>query len=102
MKLYLAGPMTGFDDFNKPAFHLEAKRLRDLGYEVVNPAEINEGFDGEWNLCMKRDVEKLVWCDGIALMPGWDRSRGASIECKLAVDLGLQVFHCATLREVAA
>ncbi len=102
MKLYLAGPMTGYADFNKPAFHAEAKRLRSLGYEIVNPAEINEGIDGDWDLCMKRDVAQLIWCDGVALMRGWDKSRGASIECRLAVDLGLKVFHCAMLEEVVA
>lgn len=100
MKLYLAGPMTGYADFNKPAFHAEAKRLRDLGHEIVNPAELNEGHDGDWLICMKRDIAELIHCEGIALMPGWDKSRGATIECRLAVDLGLHILHCATIDAV--
>lgn len=102
MKLYLAGPMTGYADFNFPAFHTEAARLRALGHHVVNPAELNAGIDGDWILCMKRDIAELIGCDGIALMPGWDKSRGATIECRLAVDLGLEVLHCAHVEKVAA
>lgn len=94
MKLYLAGPMTGLPDFNRPAFNAEAARLRALGHVVVNPVELNEGNDGNWMACMKVDIRELIECDGIALLPGWFKSRGAKIECQLAVDLGLEVFHC--------
>lgn len=45
MRLYLAGPMSGIKDFNAPLFHAEAKRLRDIGHDVVNPAEINAVHD---------------------------------------------------------
>ena len=38
-RIYLAGPMTGLPEFNYPAFHAEAARLRQLGYHVENPAE---------------------------------------------------------------
>jgi phage gpG-like protein len=31
IKLYLAGPMTGIADYNYPAFHAYAKKLRDKG-----------------------------------------------------------------------
>jgi hypothetical protein len=38
-RLYLAGPMTGIEDFNYPAFNAMAERLRAAGYEVKNPAD---------------------------------------------------------------
>jgi hypothetical protein len=88
MKLYLAGPMTGYPEFNKPAFAAESARLRELGFDIVNPAELNEGNDGEWLNCMRVDIKALVDCDGAALLPGWEQSRGASIEQRLARDLG--------------
>jgi hypothetical protein len=92
MKLYLAGPMTGYLDLNFPAFHAEAARLRALGFEIVNPAELNEGNDGDWLACMRVDIAHAVYCDGIALLPGWEQSRGALIEHNLIRDLGLRVY----------
>lgn len=38
-RVYLAGPMTGIEDFNFPAFNDMAAKLRARGYVVENPAE---------------------------------------------------------------
>ncbi|MFU2878316.1 DUF4406 domain-containing protein [Pseudomonas aeruginosa] len=71
-RIYLAGPMTGLPEHNFPAFHAEAARLRQFGYHVENPAEINpEG--GSWSDCMRRDIPQLLTCDSLALLPGWDK-----------------------------
>ncbi|WP_144154482.1 DUF4406 domain-containing protein [Paraburkholderia sp. BCC1885] len=97
MKIYLAGPMTGYPELNFPAFHAEAARLRALGFDVVNPAELNAHSDGDWLACMRVDIKAAVDCDGIALLPGWEQSRGAPIEHNLIRDLGLRVFRAAHL-----
>ncbi len=96
-RLYLAGPMTGLPELNFPTFHAEAARLRGLGYEVVNPAEINADPTAAWLDCMRRDIQQLVLCDGIALLPGWHDSRGANVERTLAAGLGLAVEFAADL-----
>ncbi|WP_153135155.1 DUF4406 domain-containing protein [Paraburkholderia agricolaris] len=93
MKLYLAGPMTGYPELNFPLFHAEAARLRALGFEIVNPAELNDGNDDDWLACMRVDIKAAVDCDGVALLPGWEHSRGAPIEHRLLRDLGLRVFQ---------
>lgn len=90
MKLYLSGPMTGLPELNFPAFHAEAKRLRSLGYEVVNPAELNPD-GGTWEECMRKDIAELVKCDGIYQMPGWQDSRGAKLEYQISVSLGMSI-----------
>ncbi|SED31843.1 protein of unknown function [Pseudomonas frederiksbergensis] len=38
-RVYLTGPMTGFEDFNFPAFNKMAADLCACGYVVENPAE---------------------------------------------------------------
>lgn len=106
MKLYLAGPMTGIRYFNAPAFADATFRLRLVGYEVFNPAEndVENGFDvskmtGNENLsdhgyslreALKQD---LTWicdnADGIALLFGYEKSKGAAAELALAHALGL-------------
>lgn len=110
IRLYLAGPMSGHADLNFPLFNAEAARLRALGYDVVNPAEINSGADlvvwGEmtpeerqvhWNRCMCADIPLLCTCDGIALLPNWEKSRGATIERGLALELGESIHYAADL-----
>lgn len=93
MKIYIAGPMTGYAELNFPAFHAEAARLRALGFEIVNPAEIDIGPNPTWLAAMRADIRELVMCDGIALLPGWEESPGANVEHTLARGLGLRVMQ---------
>ena len=88
-RIYLAGPMTGLPDFNYPAFHAEAARLRQLGYHVENPAEGAVPPCGTWVGYMRNAIQQLMTCEAVALLPDWQKSRGALIEHGLAVNLGL-------------
>lgn len=92
-KIYLSGPMTGLPQLNQPAFDAEAARLRSLGYEVINPAEINVGVDAPWHECMRRDIKALLDCDAIALLDGWHDSLGAHLELHIAHRVGLRVME---------
>ena len=89
--LYLAGPMTGIEDYNHPAFHAAEDLLRDHGYMVLNPARNGLPHDAPWEHHMRRDIGMLIACDGIALLPGWDASAGAKLEVQIANLLGLRV-----------
>lgn len=91
MRVYLSGPMSGLPDSNFPAFHEWAAKLRADGFEVVSPAEIQEA--GTWELCLRKDMRELPTCDAIALMPGWERSKGAHLELHVAHRLGMEVIH---------
>jgi len=92
MKIYVAGPMTGIEDLNFPAFHAEALRLRAAGHTVVNPAEVNPDKSASWTDCMRADIAELVKCDAIRLLPGWEWSKGATLEEHIAKRLGLRVI----------
>jgi hypothetical protein len=86
-RIYLAGPMAGYPERNYPAFMRAAKALRDLGYEVYNPAEyetsgtdefpLREAFTEYANYILNR-------ADIIALLPGYENSVGATAELSLA------------------
>lgn len=91
MKVYLAGPMTGYADLNFPKFAEETARLRALGLVVVSPAEVNPDHSMPWLECMRRDIPHLVTCDAVAVLPGWSSSRGANVEVTLAQGLGFKV-----------
>lgn len=87
--------MSGLPELNFPAFHAAAARLRAEGHEVVNPAEINVDPATGWEQCMRADIRELVTCDSLALLPGWQNSRGARLERHIADALGMMVFEVA-------
>lgn len=115
MKVYLAGPMRGMSEFNFPAFHAAAAKLRAEGHEVFSPAEsdnIRHGTDiskgnatGDEELAAKehgfnlRDAlrEDLEWicrhADAVALLPGWEKSLGANAERAVALALGIMTLR---------
>lgn len=92
-RIYIAGPMTGMPEHNFPAFHAAAERFRRAGWDVANPAE---NFHGRTDLprsaYLRADVALLAQCDAIALLPGWDRSGGATLEAVIAAEIGLTFF----------
>ncbi|ACI06270.1 gp56 [Mycobacterium phage Brujita] len=92
MTIYIAGPMSRLPEFNYPMFNHVAKALRDKGYDVRNPAETDSGStDKPWEFYMRLALQQLLECDEIMLLPGWENSRGACIEERLARELKMTV-----------
>lgn len=91
-RIYISGPMSGMPDLNFTAFNVEATRLRGLGYEVVNPVDLNPRDQAlSWHECMRNDLKGLLDCDTVALLPGWERSQGAHLEMHIAHRVGMQI-----------
>jgi hypothetical protein len=99
-RLYLSGPISlggqlgdNAIEQNVAAFHDAAKRLRDAGYHVTNPVELTEhiSLDAPWEEFMRADIPAMLECQGIALLPCWQQSRGARLEQYLGLELGLEV-----------
>ncbi len=90
-RVYISGPMSGIAEFNFPAFHAAAAHLRDLGHEVVSPAEVNTDTTMTWEQCLRADIKALCDCDTIAMLPGWENSKGAHLEVHVAHRLGIRV-----------
>jgi hypothetical protein len=113
MKFYLAGPMTGIPQFNFPAFHEAAAKLRAAGYVIQSPAEMDDpkttaaamaSPDGKpgsgspngdtWGDFLARDVKIIAdGVHGIILMPGWEKSRGARLELFVSMLCGHWVYR---------
>lgn len=99
--VYIAGPMTGIEDHNFPAFFAMAETLTACGYFTVNPAD-NDGVSleqairnvkrnplGDWAAYMRRDIPRLIDCEAVCLLDGWQASRGARLEVIVALELGI-------------
>ena len=87
--------MTGYPDFNFPAFNGRAAEWRAEGWEVFNPAETALA-DKPRDYYLRIDVRAICECDAIAVLPGWQNSRGATLEVSLARELGLAVYDADT------
>src|SRR5690348_10873426 len=106
--------MRGYQNFNFPAFDAAAKKLRAEGHFVFNPAERDRERDGkDWGEEVKSgdlaeaaakgfDLRQALGDDlafickeaeAIALLPGWENSKGAMAEFSTAVALGLGIIH---------
>jgi len=116
MRIYLAGPMSGLPHFNFPAFHTAAYTLRRQGHEVFNPAEEDikrhngvdisltnhlgspelaaEQFGFSLREALAGDFEYICrTADAIAMLPGWENSKGARAEHAAAVALGHAILY---------
>jgi len=104
-RLYLCGPMRHIVDYNFPLFDKVTKQLRDAGYIVTNPAEMDRacGFTLEIlkNMTKKeleeytkevfpRDIAIICKSDAIAYLPGAFQSDGASAEMACAKAVGIR------------
>lgn len=89
-KIYIAGPMTGLPEFNRPAFNSAAKVLAAGGNVPLNPAILPDGLTQPeyMDICLAM----LRCADGIYMLSGWKESAGARAEKALAEKLGLFVF----------
>lgn len=90
-RFYIAGPMTSIPEWNFPAFNAAAAKLRAEGLDVVNPADHGLVEGADWADYLRYDVSKLAACEGIALLPGWSKSKGAKLEFHIARVLGMQI-----------
>lgn len=99
MKLYLSGPITGIADW-KRKFDEAHSYFADSGYEVISPVDLssftehsmkNDGSECTWEDYLRTDISFLLTCDIIALLPGWENSRGSRLEKHIADELGISV-----------
>lgn len=99
MRYYIAGPMTGLPELNFPAFERMAKTLRDMGFEVVSPHEVCADKEMPWADCMRRDIPALLTCDAVVTLDGCDKSKGATLECHIARELGMKIVPWSTFAD---
>lgn len=113
MKIYISGPIAGYPEF-KEIFESAAVHLRSLGYEVVNPCDIlpyphmgecPKGYataNGHSSACyLRTDLEALLTCDAVFMLPKWEQSVGARLEHSVAAHCGLLIYSIHTTHLLA-
>jgi Domain of unknown function (DUF4406) len=110
MRIYIAGPMRGYPEFNFPAFHAAEKKLAVQGHQVFSPAARDIQVHGEGvnnsstgNLAdvpqfslreaLAADLEYIcLLAEAVVVLPGWEKSMGAMAEVATARALDLPVY----------
>lgn len=98
--IYIAGPMAHLPELNFPAFFKAENELRKAGWRVVNPAR----FDSVFNVFGEGIIGKMLdavceseraaipHLDAIYLLKGWENSKGAQRELKVAIEHNLEIL----------
>lgn len=107
IRVYIAGPMRGHQQFNFPAFDECRDYLRSLGWKPISPADMDRekgfdptapdhdpqtGYDFDVADALRRDFDAISQCDGIVFLPGWAGSAGANAERVLGQALGIRAY----------
>lgn len=104
VRAYLAGPMTGYADYNAAGFEAAARWARRQGWTPVSPHDTDpihpgdcppgEKHKGHPNACWYiAGIRVLLGCDLIVLLPGWTASTGAQLELAAAQQAGIPVDY---------
>jgi hypothetical protein len=109
MRVYLAGPMRGLPGWNFTAFDNARKAWTAAGHTVLCPAAISRSLPwGQTDLNVREHLLHVIQVDlaciyaaeAIALLPGWQSSRGVAVELALAQFLGLPVYDAIAMKQV--
>lgn len=103
MKIYIAGPITSDPKWKEHFADAEEQlRLKYGAAEIVNPLTLEdtsecdearatiEDEDALWCWMLKRDLRELMTCTHIYMLKNWDQSKGARLELRTAVDVGIK------------
>ena len=102
-RIYLSGPMSGIPEYNFPAFDQAEYEIASLGLCPINPHRFSEEVFAEFHAkgieptrhdFMREDIKALARCDGIFMLPGWQKSWGAKWERIIAKHVfGMPVYE---------
>lgn len=100
-RIYLSGPMTGIEDYNRAAFDRAASDLIGAGaVQVYNPAVYINDYSARMyghEECMRPAFWELAhkpWdltYDLLISLPEWQDSAGARLEREVATAIGMEV-----------
>lgn len=102
---YIAGPMTGYPEYNYPAFHAAAEQIQsERGWTVLSPAEQDLAFANDHadqpDLVrahyLRKDLGLLSQADVIVVLPGWQDSVGACFEVSIGRTLQIPIINLGT------
>lgn len=96
MRVVLSGPIQAVDDY-EARFARVAKKWRDKGHEVFNPAELplaakaRTATQAEHQAALRECIAEIARADLLVVLPEWAISKGARFEVFVASELGVDI-----------
>ena len=99
MKIYLALPYTGQENYSFQVANNEAGQLMKQGHIVFSPIShthpiaVECGLPTDWDYWKVFDTAFIEWCDQLYVLclDGWVSSKGVNAEIEIAKELGKPV-----------
>jgi len=88
MRIYVAGPISGYENDNREAFDAAGRLLRADGHDPILPTLLCP-HETPRHVAMKLCIQALLTCDAIYLLDGWEYSGGALLEVDIANQCGI-------------
>ena len=94
-KVYISSKMAGLPGFNFPAFYEKEHELRNMGFEVLNPADIGNkyGTDKHISFYRRKNLEMLLQADILFVFVDVENSKGVEFEKLIARELDLTIWR---------
>ena len=106
LRVYIAGPISGIDDDNRPAFEEARRHVESIAcFRAIVPHDLYRPTAEE------RQCPALIWCRAMCaclphleraqyvyMLDGWERSRGARRELARAREMGKVVVFAVGAR----
>lgn len=89
MKIYISGSISKNPNY-KEQFAAAEKDLRELGYEVLNPAKNTGNLYKEY---IDKGLLQEMKCDAIYMLQNFEESTGAMLELAYAQAVGMQIIY---------
>lgn len=91
--IYIAGPMSGYPGYNYAAFDAAERSLIATGrFNVLNPTSNEPGGEPgtqTWDWYLREALVQVAAAECVAVLPGWECSRGARLEVHVAHALAM-------------
>jgi hypothetical protein len=114
---YIGGPMSGIPSYNLDAFVAAKEAWVARGHNIVIPFDLNAVVWGRhhntpWNPGVDKaewgdpiahemfalDLQTIHDVDFVALLPGWEKSKGVATELVVALTYGRPIYDAATFQ----